>query len=237
MRNVTKAWRVWSKLGKANSSVMLIETHTSRSTIVNVRWLDPLVPNRIVRHHIGWLFAYLAIVMHVVSESVSVITLVDVFSILHIVSIETLLHRRGWVHWELRLVMIKVRVFEELDAVWGDRIPSMTQVNMSKLVLLLWSTCKPTISCLEMRSGDVGNRNWIQPCIDLSRRFGNIIELRLHWCSGIKASWWTLQLHCRIRVLQFVPDCVLVTRVLWLRRSCGLKSTLVIGALSIPILT
>ena len=95
MRNVTKAWLVWSKLGKANSSVMLIETHTSCSTIVNVRWLDPLVPNRIVWHHIGRLFAYLAIVMHVVSESVGVITLVDVFSILHIVSIETLLHRRG----------------------------------------------------------------------------------------------------------------------------------------------
>ena len=97
---------------------MLGEAHASCSAIVNVCWLDPLVPHRIVWHHIGRLLANLAIVMHVVTKSVGVITFVDVSSVLHIVSIETLLHRRGGIDWELRLVMVKVRVFEELDALW-----------------------------------------------------------------------------------------------------------------------
>ena len=57
----------------------------------------------------------LSVVVSEVSEAPSVISIVNISSILDVVLIEALLHRGIAVHSKLRLVMGEVRVLEELD--------------------------------------------------------------------------------------------------------------------------
>ena len=64
----------------------------------------------------------LPIVMVEVLEAPSVISFVNITSVLHIMLIEALLHRGIAVHAKGRLVMSEVRVLEELYSCWRDSI-------------------------------------------------------------------------------------------------------------------
>ena len=147
--------------------LILGEAHTSGSAIVSVRRLDPLVPHVVVTDHVCGLFANLSIVMNVVPQSEGVVSLVDVWSVLHVVLVETLLHGGVAVHWELWLVMREVGILEELNPLWGDVILGTGDVDLLELGLLLRNTTKSAISCLEVGPSDVGGGEWVQAGVDL----------------------------------------------------------------------
>ena len=217
---------------------MLKESHTGSSTIVSIYWLNPFVTDRIVRHHIWCLFTYLSIIMNMMSKSIGIIPIVNVWSILNIMWVETLFHWCIRIDWELRLVMGKVRIFEELYPWLWNRILWQIQVWLLELTLLFWNTSKSSISCLEMGSCDVWNCNWIQTLINLSTCLRYVIELSFHCSSWIKSSCRSFKLHSGIRVLELVFDSILRrTWFLGIEPSWFLESALIICAIVISINT